>query len=184
MVARLGPRETASTRMPKKRLTGGPFTWATWTTALTVNRSQSFSRSASCICPCVYPHKLASLCVHYLPFGSLQTSVLVQSCGTVQRVTIPGNKDKHPKGYAYVEFLEPEAVENALKLDGSEIAGRNIKVNQKRTNEAGMSRGRGRGRSMRGRGGRGRNPWGPMMQMMPMGYPPFDPFMCLSLIHI
>lgn len=98
------------------------------------------------------------------------------SCGTVNRVTIPGNKDKHPKGYAYVEFLELEAVENALKLDGSEIAGRNIKVNQKRTNEAGVSRGRGRGRTMRGRGGRGRGAW-PMMPMMPMPYAPFDPFM-------
>lgn len=104
--------------------------------------------------------------------------VLMQSCGTVNRVTIPGNKDKHPKGYAYVEFLEPEAVDNALKLDGSEIAGRNIKVSQKRTNEAGMTRGGrgGRGRSMRGRGGRGRSPW-PMMPMMPMAYPPFDPYM-------
>lgn len=101
----------------------------------------------------------------------------LQSCGTVNRVTIPGNKDKHPKGYAYVEFLELEAVENALKLDGSEIAGRNIKVNQKRTNEAGVSRGRGRGRTMRGRGGRGRGAW-PMMPMMPMPYAPFDPFMC------
>eukprot|EP00892_Ulva_mutabilis_P007572 jgi/Ulvmu1/5187/UM021_0204.1 len=98
------------------------------------------------------------------------------SCGTVNRVTIPGNKDKHPKGYAYVEFLEPEAVDNALKLENSEVGGRNIKVARKRTNEMGFSRGRGgRGRVPRGRG-RGRNPWGGMMPVMPMPFG-FDPYM-------
>jgi len=107
----------------------------------------------------------------------------LQSCGTVNRVTIPGNRDKHPKGYAYVEFLEPEAVDNALKLENSEVGGRNIKVARKRTNEAGFSRGRGgRGRAPRGRG-RGRNPWGGMMPMMPMPFG-FDPYMCVDHMHI
>lgn len=87
----------------------------------------------------------------------------MQSCGTVQRVTIPGDKAQHPKGYAYVEFLEAEAVDNALKLENSELGGRQIKVSRKRTNDAGFSRGRG-GRGGRGRGrGRGR-----FMMPMPM----------------
>lgn len=51
-----------------------------------------------------------------------------QSCGTVNRVTIRTNKYGQPKGYAYVEFLEPEAVEQALLLNESELHGRQLKV--------------------------------------------------------
>ncbi|KAK6135451.1 hypothetical protein DH2020_030820 [Rehmannia glutinosa] len=61
-----------------------------------------------------------------------------QSCGTVNRVTIRSNKYGQPKGYAYVEFLETEAVEQALLLNESELHGRQLKVSAKRTNIPGM----------------------------------------------
>ncbi|XP_047982251.1 polyadenylate-binding protein 2-like isoform X1 [Salvia hispanica] len=61
-----------------------------------------------------------------------------QSCGTVNRVTIRTNKYGQPKGYAYVEFLETEAVEQALLLTESELHGRQLKVSAKRTNVPGM----------------------------------------------
>ncbi|KAL0357057.1 UNVERIFIED_CONTAM: ABC transporter G family member 11 [Sesamum calycinum] len=61
-----------------------------------------------------------------------------QSCGTVNRVTIRTNKYGQPKGYAYVEFLETEAVEQALLLNESELHGRQLKVSAKRTNIPGM----------------------------------------------
>ncbi|KAK6143686.1 hypothetical protein DH2020_024034 [Rehmannia glutinosa] len=61
-----------------------------------------------------------------------------QSCGTVNRVTIRTNKYGQPKGYAYVEFLEPEAVEQAVLLNESELHGRQLKVSAKRTNVPGM----------------------------------------------
>lgn len=51
-----------------------------------------------------------------------------QSCGTVNRVTIRTNKYGQPKGYAYVEFLEAEAVEQAILLNESELHGRQLKV--------------------------------------------------------
>eukprot|EP00877_Chromochloris_zofingiensis_P005696 jgi/Chrzof1/15127/Cz09g28060.t1 len=79
-----------------------------------------------------------------------------QGCGTVNRVTILTDKFGSPKGFAYIEFLETDAVETALLLDNSELRGRNIKVTRKRTNVPGMKfrgRGRGRGRGYRGRGG-------------------------------
>lgn len=69
-----------------------------------------------------------------------------QSCGTVNRVTILTDRQGNPKGFAYVEFLEKDAVANACLLDGSELHGRAIKVHPKRTNVPGMRRGRGRGR--------------------------------------
>ncbi|KAK4100026.1 RNA-binding domain-containing protein [Parathielavia hyrcaniae] len=77
-----------------------------------------------------------------------------QSCGSINRVTILLDKfTGQPKGYAYVEFSEPSLVGQALVLNDSVFKGRPIKVEPKRTNIPGMSRGRGRG-GPRG-GGRG-----------------------------
>ncbi|KAF9663413.1 hypothetical protein SADUNF_Sadunf17G0047200 [Salix dunnii] len=61
-----------------------------------------------------------------------------QACGTVNRVTIRSDKYGQPKGYAYVEFVEPEAVQEALLLNESELHGRQLKVTAKRTNVPGM----------------------------------------------
>lgn len=52
-----------------------------------------------------------------------------QGCGTINRVTILCDKyTGHPKGFAYIEFLEKDSIENALKLDGSTFRDRQIKV--------------------------------------------------------
>ncbi|PSS32457.1 Polyadenylate-binding protein [Actinidia chinensis var. chinensis] len=67
-----------------------------------------------------------------------------QSCGTVNRVTILTDKFGQPKGFAYVEFVEIEAVQNALLLNESELHGRQLKVSAKRTNVPGMKQYRGR----------------------------------------
>ncbi|KAF9498575.1 RNA-binding domain-containing protein [Pleurotus eryngii] len=69
-----------------------------------------------------------------------------QACGTINRVTILCDKfTGHPKGYAYVEFAEPEHIDAALAMDNSLFRGRLIKVTPKRTNIPGFNRGRGRG---------------------------------------
>ncbi|KAK2988931.1 hypothetical protein RJ640_026199 [Escallonia rubra] len=67
-----------------------------------------------------------------------------QSCGTVNRVTILTDKFGQPKGFAYVEFVELEAIQNALLLNESELHGRQLKVAAKRTNVPGMKQFRGR----------------------------------------
>lgn len=81
-------------------------------------------------------------------------------CGTINRVTIMCNKATGtPKGFAYIEFMDEDAVKNAVILNESPFRGRLLKVTPKRTNIPGMNyRGRGsgyRGRP-RGRGYRGR----------------------------
>ncbi|XP_061985337.1 polyadenylate-binding protein 2-like isoform X3 [Populus nigra] len=67
-----------------------------------------------------------------------------QACGTINRVTIRSDKYGQPKGYAYVEFIEPEAVQEALLLNESELHGRQLKVTVKRTNLPGMKQFRAR----------------------------------------
>lgn len=51
-----------------------------------------------------------------------------QTCGTVNRVTILMDKFGQPKGFAYVEFVEVEAVQEAVQLNESELHGRQLKV--------------------------------------------------------
>ena len=104
-----------------------------------------------------------------------------QDCGTVNRITILTDRNGNPKGFAYVEFLEADAVTAACMMDGTELRGRMLKVQPKRTNVPGMKqrgRGRGRGRGMGTGGGGGFYPMMPMMY--PFGYgmggapPPFS----------
>ncbi|XP_065342744.1 polyadenylate-binding protein 2-like isoform X2 [Cloeon dipterum] len=83
-------------------------------------------------------------------------------CGSVNRVTILCNKyDGHPKGFAYIEFADREAVATAMAMDESLFRGRQIKVMPKRTNRPGLSktdrppRGMGAARFRGGRGSRG-----------------------------
>jgi len=66
------------------------------------------------------------------------------SCGTINRITIKTDKYGQPKGYAYVEFLEPVAVQRAVALNESELRNRKIKVTRKRTNFPGLKPPRGR----------------------------------------
>eukprot|EP01082_Thalassiosira_pseudonana_P013598 g12315.t1 g12315 contig6:1681423-1682708(-) len=90
-----------------------------------------------------------------------------ESCGTVERVTIVCDKfTGKPKGFAYLEFQNDAAVENALRLDGSTFKERQLKVTPKRVNDpnfyaqqggGGFGGRGGRGGFRGGRGGRGGN---------------------------
>ncbi|ESW20392.1 hypothetical protein PHAVU_006G205100 [Phaseolus vulgaris] len=93
-----------------------------------------------------------------------------QSCGTVNRVTIRTDKFGQPKGYAYVEFLEVEAVQEALSLNESELHGRQLKVTAKRTNVPGMKQYRSRQSNPYAGGFRGRTPYAPPFIYSPYGH--------------
>ncbi|KAF6158878.1 hypothetical protein GIB67_012295 [Kingdonia uniflora] len=92
-----------------------------------------------------------------------------QSCGTVNRVTILTDKFGQPKGFAYVEFVEVDAIQNALLLNESELHGRQLKISAKRTNVPGMKQYRGR-RASPYVGFRGRRPFMPTPFYSPYGY--------------
>ena len=85
-----------------------------------------------------------------------------ESCGTIERVTIVCDKfTGKPKGFAYLEFADDAAVNNAVKLDGSTFKDRQLKVTPKRINDPNFyasqqqSSSGYQGRGGGGRGGRG-----------------------------
>ncbi|KAH0747283.1 hypothetical protein KY285_008940 [Solanum tuberosum] len=93
-----------------------------------------------------------------------------QACGTVNRVTILTDKFGQPKGFAYVEFIEQEAIQESLQLNESELHGRQLKVMPKRTNVPGMKQFRpGRFNPYLG-GYRSRRPYAAPIFYSPYGY--------------
>ena len=65
---------------------------------------------------------------------------LFSPCGAIIRVTIPTNRYKHPKGYAYIEFTTKESAVAARTFNNQVFKGRKLKVFPKRTNIPGRSK--------------------------------------------
>ena len=63
-----------------------------------------------------------------------------KGCGVVNRVTILTDRFGNPKGFAYIEFQDAAAVQNALLLSDTEFRDRVIKVSAKRTNTPGKGK--------------------------------------------
>jgi RNA recognition motif-containing protein len=55
-----------------------------------------------------------------------------ESCGTVNRISIPINEFGNPQGYAFVEFSDLGSADKALQLNGSTLRSRDITVSRKR----------------------------------------------------
>merc|ERR1719293_392199 len=86
-----------------------------------------------------------SVYVGNVDYGSTPEEVQehFKACGQINRITIMVDKfSGQPKGYAYIEFEDEQAVENSLLLNGSLFRGRQLKVVQKRTNIPGFSKGK------------------------------------------
>ena len=96
-----------------------------------------------------------SIFVGNLSFKTNENSIkkYFSDCGNVIEVRLAKNEDGRLKGFAHVDFDSKEGVENAIKKNGQEFEGRNLKVDES-TPRQGGSRGRG-GRGGRGFGGRG-----------------------------
>ncbi|KAJ2402772.1 nuclear localization sequence binding protein [Coemansia sp. RSA 2559] len=92
-----------------------------------------------------------------MSFRSTEDSVRVafEECGTVLSVRIITDRETgRPKGYGYIEFDTVEAAANAMQWNGTDLDGRNIRLDYStpRTNGGG-GRGGGRGGFGGGRGG-------------------------------
>jgi nucleolin len=87
-----------------------------------------------------------------ISFSSTKQSLedIFRECGKIKDVRIPVRDDGKPRGFAHIEFEEQSAVDKALKMNGTELDGRNLKVDVAGNNKpSGFSRGSSRG----GRGG-------------------------------
>merc|ERR1719230_2197722 len=82
-----------------------------------------------------------SICVQQVDYSATPEELqeFFAGCGTVNRVTILCGKGGQPKGYAYIEFAEVEAVEAAVALNESDFKGRMLRITAKRTNVSGYN---------------------------------------------
>jgi cold-inducible RNA-binding protein len=78
--------------------------------------------------------------------------------GTVERVNIVTDRDTgQPRGFAFVEMADKQGADAAIaQLNGTEMNGRALNVNEARPKPAGGGFGGGRGRGGEGGGGGGR----------------------------
>ncbi len=93
------------------------------------------------------------LYVGNLPFSATEAELrdVFGRHGSVRSVNVITDRETgRPRGFAFVEMEEASAAEDAMKaLDGSELGGRTLRVNEAQERSGGGSRGGGGG----GRGG-------------------------------
>ena len=98
------------------------------------------------------------LYVGNLPYDSTEADITdaFSAHGTVQNVNLIMDRDTgRPRGFAFVEMPDDQAAQAAMSaLDGAEVGGRTLKVNEARPREDRGSRGGGGGY-----GGGGGNRW-------------------------
>ena len=99
-----------------------------------------------------------SVIVRNIPFSSDDESVksFFNGCGVVKRVSIPRYSDTGKmRGFAMVEFENDEQIQNALKLSGTSMNGREVTIEIALGKNGGGGRGAGSGG---GRGGANNRP--------------------------
>jgi RNA recognition motif-containing protein len=99
------------------------------------------------------------LYVGNLPFSTTEDELrdLFERHGTVDSVKVITDRETgRPRGFAFVEMSEPSAVTDAIRaLDGTQLGGRALKVNEAQDKPRPSGGGGGGGRGPGGGGGRG-----------------------------
>jgi cold-inducible RNA-binding protein len=83
---------------------------------------------------------------------------LFEPFGQIERIHMPTDRETgRPRGFAFVEMTNDDEAKKAMaSLDGKEVSGRNVKVNEARPKEQSGPAGHyGRGGAGGGSGGRG-----------------------------
>jgi RNA recognition motif-containing protein len=82
--------------------------------------------------------KMKTIYVGNLPFSSTQAEIsdLFGRYGTVHSVNVINDKETgRPRGFAFVEMDPDEALKAIDALNGTELGGRSLRVNEARTRE-------------------------------------------------
>ena len=103
---------------------------------------------------------MKNIFVGNLSFGTTEQDIrtLFEAHGKVDRVTIVTDRDSgQPRGFGFVEMTNNAEGDRAIAaVNGKEIGGRALNVNEAKPKSEGASRGGGGGRGSGGGGGRGR----------------------------
>lgn len=78
-----------------------------------------------------------------LPFSATEDEVrdLFSQYGTVESVALISDRETgQPRGFGFVEMGDDDATKAISALDGSEMGGRNLRVNEARPRESGPRR--------------------------------------------
>jgi RNA recognition motif-containing protein len=98
-----------------------------------------------------------------LPFSTSneQLRALFADAGEVTSATVVTDRDTgRSRGFGFVTFDAPADAQRAMaEMDGTELDGRSIRVNQAEDKQRGGGGGGGGGRGGRGGGGRGGDRW-------------------------
>ena len=102
---------------------------------------------------------MKNIFVGNLSFGTTEQDIraLFEAHGSVDRVNIVTDRDTgQPRGFAFVEMTNDAEGERAIEaINGREVGGRALNVNEARPKSEGGGRGRGFGGGGGGRGGGG-----------------------------
>ena len=102
---------------------------------------------------------MKNIFVGNLDFGATAESVrsLFEQYGSVERVSLMTDRETgRSRGFAFVEMTDTEEADRAITaLNGANVGGRALNVNEARPKPAGGGGGRGQGGGFGGRGGNG-----------------------------
>ncbi len=106
---------------------------------------------------------MKNIFVGNLSFGATEDSVrsLFENHGTVEKVSIVTDRDSgQPRGFGFVEMPNDAEAERAISaLNGTELGGRALNINEARPKADRASGGGGGGFRRGGGGGGGRSRW-------------------------
>ena len=107
---------------------------------------------------------MKNIFVGNLDFGSTEASIraLFEAYGNVEKVNLITDRDTgRSRGFAFVEMADASEADRAITaLNGSNLDGRALNINEARPKSEGGGGGRGFGGPPRGGGGGGRGPGG------------------------
>lgn len=87
---------------------------------------------------------MKSIYVGNLDFGATEESIrsLFQPYGAIERINLVADRDTgRPRGFAFVEMTEAAEADRAIEaLNGSELGGRSLSVNEARPKTGGGPR--------------------------------------------
>lgn len=102
---------------------------------------------------------MKNIFVGNLDFGATEDTIrsLFEAYGTVERVSLMTDRDTgRSRGFAFVEMTDAEEADKAINaLNGSNVGGRALNVNEARPKTSGGGGGRPGGGGFRGRDGGG-----------------------------